>query len=68
MNFEKIFIYLGLLLLCILFIIYELKSIDKKNPDDDEFTNSKKKIRGIDSLLYVIVILIIILYLIYKEI
>jgi Na+/H+ antiporter NhaC len=68
MNFEKIFIYLGLLLLCILFIIYELKSIDKKNSDDDEFTNSKKKIRGIDSLFYVIVILIIILYLIYKEI
>lgn len=68
MDFEKIFIYLGLLLFCILFIIYELKSIEKKNPDDDELTNSKKKIRGIDSLFYAIVILIIILYLIYKEI
>ena len=30
MDFEKIFIYLGLLLFCILFIIYELKSIEKK--------------------------------------
>ena len=68
MNFQILFIYLGLLLFCVLFIISEIKSLDKKTLEDDGFTRSKKRIRGIDSLFYAIILLIILLYLIYNEI
>jgi hypothetical protein len=63
-----LFIYLGLLLFCVLSIVSDIKSLNKEIPEENDFERSKEKIRRIDSLFYAIILLILLLYLIYNEI
>jgi hypothetical protein len=49
-------------------IISETKSLKNENNGNDEFAKSKRKIRSVDSLFYGIVLLIIAIFLIYKQI
>ena len=67
MDFEKMFIYAGGLIFCIWLITSELKSFNETNSDEDELTSSKNRIRGINIVVSAAIVLIILLWLIYKE-
>ena len=68
MSIEKIFIYFCLLSFSVGIIISGIKSIGTENIKDDEFTKAKQRIRNNYSIFYGIVILLILLFLLYKEI
>lgn len=68
MNTGKIFILFCLLFISIRTIISGIKSIGTEKIKDDDFTKNKQRIRNNYSIFYRVVILLILLFFIYKEI
>lgn len=67
MDNSKIIIYLIFSILCICIIVSEISSFNEKHPDADDFTKSSIKINGRVALISAVVGLVILIYLIFKD-